>query len=293
MKYFIAPMRGKTAVPEQDWIPITASPGNFAQPFWSPDGQPGFITRARKARNNSSWPAGWIRIAIPLAMRSGSMNFRAASGRSDADQKFSAVPGRIIGATGSVHVQRLADGSTQIVFKMKSEANLARTFSSCSLRALRAPMRRSVCQRQNLMRFLLRKVFGFLPARPTTRPTPIRTLGGPSVRCTTGVPRGFGRCFLCGGLIAGPRRKPQSPKLGVWRCEPSAFPSSKVTSRGELGLGVPQRLVHFPGHPQPMQQHRQLSGHRDHRPLLRILAARARTTSIPTAANPYPARTDR
>src|ERR1035437_2021128 len=39
-----------------------------------------------------------------------------------------------------------------------------------SLSSLRAPMRRSVCQRQDLLRFLLRKVFVyFLPARQPAR----------------------------------------------------------------------------------------------------------------------------
>ncbi len=34
----LAPFRGATAVPEQDWIAITTVPGNIEQAFWSPDG---------------------------------------------------------------------------------------------------------------------------------------------------------------------------------------------------------------------------------------------------------------
>jgi len=94
---FIAPMRGKTAVPEQDWIPITASPGNFAQPFWSPDGSlvyyqstegsQQFIMARRLDQNRH--PVG---DAFRVYEFSGRLR---PVGRGS---KFSAVPGRIIGA---------------------------------------------------------------------------------------------------------------------------------------------------------------------------------------------------
>ena len=39
--------------------------------------------------------------------------------------------------------------------------------------------------------------------------------------------------------------------------------------------GIPQRLVDFACHPQPVQQHRQLPRHGHHRPFLRVLPAAA------------------
>src|SRR6185503_528353 len=46
-----------------------------------------------------------------------------------------------------------------------------------------------------------------------------------------------------------------------------------VLLRRSRRLAVAQRLVHFPTHPQPVQQHRQLASHRHHRTLLGVLAA--------------------
>ncbi len=34
----LAPFRGATSVPEQDWITVTTAPANVFQAFWSPDG---------------------------------------------------------------------------------------------------------------------------------------------------------------------------------------------------------------------------------------------------------------
>src|SRR4029434_5881176 len=64
---------------------------------------------------------------------------------------------------------------------------------------------------------------------------------------------------------------------------PRSHPNSAIGYQTELHclscllgrsrrLAVAQRLVHFPAHPQPVQQHRQLTSHRHHRTLLRILA---------------------
>ena len=34
----LAPFRGESVIPEQDWITITTAPANISQVFWSPDG---------------------------------------------------------------------------------------------------------------------------------------------------------------------------------------------------------------------------------------------------------------
>ena len=68
----------------------------------------------------------------------------------------------------------------------------------------------------------------------------------------------------------------QSPELGDWLllcqnpiplccCLPGSL---HRWSR----LAVPQRFIHFPRYPQPMQQNRQLPRHRHHGPLLGVLA---------------------
>ena len=67
----------------------------------------------------------------------------------------------------------------------------------------------------------------------------------------------------------------QSPELGDWlllvkilfllRCCLPALPHRWPS------LAVPQRFIHFPRYPQPMQQNRQLPRHRHHGPLLGVL----------------------
>jgi len=118
----------------------------------------------------------------------------------------------------------------------------------------------------------LRKVFSFPPS--LNRPASIRTLGGgqasgaswgsqfykqvlPS-RYRTGAPLPKGRSATTS----------QSPELGDGL--------HIHLGRSFLGwheVSIPQRFVHFPGGPQPMQQDRQLARHGYHRPLLGIPAA--------------------
>ncbi len=138
------------------------------------------------------------------------------------------------------------------------------------LASLAPPMRRSACQRQNLLRFLLRKILVFF--RPARLPSALLLDAG------SGAPWGSSWFWVLLSL-----RRPHRWTQALNRSHPNSafcfashpiFNLSEDLLRGDSFLGlVAQRLVHFPRHPQPMQQHRQFPGHRDHRPLLRILAA--------------------
>ena len=72
----------------------------------------------------------------------------------------------------------------------------------------------------------------------------------------------------------------QSPELGDW-LHNIYNPLSCSVFTAVACLAVAQRLVHFPRHPQPMQQNRQLPRHRHDRSLLRILAAARRQLQPP------------
>ncbi len=118
----------------------------------------------------------------------------------------------------------------------------------------------------------LRKGFAF---PPPTRPASIRTLGGAVGSGASWSPQSqIGCCHLSIELsrsVSGDARSTatsQSPELGDGL-------QNYILLGGLLlrRLAVAQRLVHFRRHPQPVQQHRQLPGHRHDRALLRILAA--------------------
>jgi Tol biopolymer transport system component len=94
----LAPFRGPTIVPEQDWITITAAPANVLQVLWSPDG--GLLYYVQNAGNSSSLmarhldrnhhPAGAPFRVYEFTGRARPTSF-ARSGM------LSAVPGRFIG----------------------------------------------------------------------------------------------------------------------------------------------------------------------------------------------------
>ena len=164
--------------------------------------------------------------------------------------------------------------------KAQSSQSFQKIFLECFLGELSASHEKVGLSTTNLIVFHLRKVLFFLsrptipPARTTTRPAPIRTVCGPAVRCTLGFLVVLGAAFFAAVSSLDPGAKPQSPKLGVLQCQSSDLPPFRGRLRGDGFFGlVAQRLVYFPRHPQPMQQHRQFPRHRHHRPLLRVLAA--------------------
>jgi hypothetical protein len=130
----------------------------------------------------------------------------------------------------------------------------------------------------------LGNVFGPSSLRPPpTRPASIRTLELEHVRSgACWRPQSInGCCHLRPELNVSVRNLrsgvySQSPELGDWlllvkilfllRCCLPALLHRRPR------LAVPQRFIHFPRYPQPMQQNRQLPRHRHHGPLLGVLA---------------------
>ena len=158
--------------------------------------------------------------------------------------------------------------------------------------SLRAPMRRSVCQRQNLLRFLLRRFLGFFrPARP-----PARLPSALLVDLRSGAHWGSSWFWALLSLRRSHRwTQAQTAVTQTRRVEMRTIRiplfESHLTRRAWPGRSATARTLprsptadatappaFWPPRPPPASSHS---------------CRRARTTSIPTAANPYPARTDR
>jgi hypothetical protein len=150
-----------------------------------------------------------------------------------------------------------------------------------------SPMRLIADQREARYTFKLLplgNVFGLSCLRPPpTRPASIRTLELEHFRSgACWRPHSInGCCHLRPELNVSVRNLrsgvySQSPELGDWLLLVKILFLLRCCLPALLhrwpSLTVPQRFIHFPRYPQPMQQNRQLPRHRHHGPLLGVLA---------------------
>src|SRR5277367_4193760 len=116
-----------------------------------------------------------------------------------------------------------------------------------------------------------------------TRPASIRTLSGTFVPVPVGVLNLLTGAAISESNCPATFRWPRVPP------RPRSHPNSAISLQLKISSGcfllchsvVPQRLVHFAGRPQMMQQHRQLPRNCHNRPLLCVLAASRRPLCAP------------
>ncbi len=97
----LAPFRGATRVPEQDWIAITPAPESVSQAFWSPDG--GLVYYTISVRGSSSLMARRLDrnrrpVEPPFRVFEFAGRIHPQGDGISPNEVLSAVPGRFIGA---------------------------------------------------------------------------------------------------------------------------------------------------------------------------------------------------
>ena len=99
IEIMLAPFRGATRVPEQDWIAVTPAPGTVSQAFWSPDGR--LVYYVISAGGSSSLMARRLdqnRHPAEPPFRVFEFSGRIHPNGISPNEALSAVPGRFIGA---------------------------------------------------------------------------------------------------------------------------------------------------------------------------------------------------
>jgi Tol biopolymer transport system component len=99
----LAPFRGATSVPEQDWIAVTPAPANVNQVFWSPGGgllyyvtvTGGVYSLMARRLDQSRHPTG---VPFRVFQFTGRIHPQISGRPNAAGDALTAVPGRFIGA---------------------------------------------------------------------------------------------------------------------------------------------------------------------------------------------------